>query len=40
MYLTPTIPGSAATLAICFVPGRNPPTPAMKEKYIANLFSI
>ena len=29
--LTPTIPGNAATLAICFMPGRKPPTPVRTE---------
>jgi len=29
--LTPTIPGNAATLAICFMPGRKPPTPVRIE---------
>lgn len=26
-FLKPTIPGKAATFAICLTPGRNPPTP-------------
>ena len=27
IILTPTIPGKAATFAICFTPGRKPPIP-------------
>ena len=32
--LWPTIPGKAATLAICFTPGRNPPTLKKSDQFL------
>ena len=37
--LTPTIPGKAATFAICLTPGRNPPIPKKgKNNKFSRLF--
>lgn len=36
MILTCTIPGSAATFPICFMAGRNPPTPEIQERHSKN----